>query len=207
MAACRSPRVGRHLQREQLVELSGSLDFAALGRDYLRRARPPALAKPHFTDKMPLNHLYCGLIRRALPNARIIHLIRGPMAACYAIYKTLFKDGYPYSYDIEDLARYYAAYRRLMQHWERTMPGAILEVRYEDLVADQTGQTRRMLQYCGLEWEAACAAFHENPSATTTASASQVRRPIYTSSVAQWRHYEAQLSELRDRLLSAGIAL
>jgi hypothetical protein len=156
---------------------------------------------------MPLNYLYCGLILRALPNAKIIHMTRHPMAAGYAMYKTLFKDGYPFSYDLADIGRYYVAYRRLMDHWRRTLPGAIHELSYEELVSDQMGETRKLLEFCGLGWEDACAQFHRNPAATTTASASQVRRPIYDSSVAQWRHYAAELGALRDALTAAGIAL
>jgi len=192
--------------RRELVALSATLDFASLGRDYLERARAVAGAG-RFIDKMPLNYLYCGLIRRALPQATIIHMTRHPMAAGYAMYKTLFKDGYPFSYDLADIARYYIAYRRLMDHWRSTMPGGIYDLSYEALVADQAGETRKLLAYCGLEWEDACAEFHRNPSASTTASASQVRRPIYDSSVAQWRHYEAQLVPLRDALEAAGIEL
>ena len=191
--------------RRELVALCAGLDFAALGREYLRLARNAFGGEGRFVDKMPLNYLYCGLIRRALPNARIVHMTRHPMASGYAMFKTLFKDGYPFSYDLQDIARYYAAYRRLMDHWRRSMPGFIHELSYEDLVADQLGESRRLLAYCGLEWQDACAAFHRNPAATTTASAAQVRRPIYDSSVAQWRHYEAQLAPLRAALTAAGI--
>jgi hypothetical protein len=154
---------------------------------------------------MPLNYLYCGLIRRALPNARIVHVVRHPLAVCYAMYKTLFKSGYPFSYDLREIARYYAAYRRLMAHWQKTMPGVLYDLKYEDLIADQAGETRKLLEYCGLEWEDGCLAFHRNPTPTTTASASQVRRPLYDSSVSLWRHYEAHLSELRDTLAAEGI--
>ena len=193
------------IARRELVALSAGLDFAALGRDYLQRARSLLAAETRFIDKMPLNYLYCGLIRRALPNARIIHVTREPMAAGYAMYKTLFKDGYPFSYDLEEIGRYYIAYRRLMAHWEATLPGFIHESRYEALVRDQVSETRKLLAYCGLEWQDACIQFHDNPAATTTASASQVRRPIYDSSVAQWRHYDTQLAPLRAALASAGI--
>jgi hypothetical protein len=154
---------------------------------------------------MPMNYLYCGLIRRALPQAKIVHLTRVPMAACYAMYKTLFKDGYPFSYDLGEIARYYIAYRRLMDHWQATLPGGIHTVSYEDLVADQLGETRRLLDFCGLEWQDACTEFHRNSSAATTASAVQVRRPMYDSSVAQWRHYAKQLAPLREQLRAAGI--
>ncbi len=201
-------RSGRaQLPRRELVAASAGVDFAVLGADYLRRAHAAFGGGGRFTDKMPLNYLYCGLIHRALPNARIVHVTRDPMAVGYAMYKTLFKSGYPFSYDLGEIGRYYGAYRRLMQHWQRTMPGVIHELRYENLVADSEAETRRLLAFCGLEWEAGCAAFHRNPTATTTASASQVRRPIYTSSVAQWRHYEAELAPLKQAIAAAGIAV
>jgi tetratricopeptide (TPR) repeat protein len=196
---------GRPLPRRELVTASSKLDFAALGADYLERTRPATSERPHFTDKMPLNYLYCGLIRRALPNARIVHVTRHPMASCYAMFKTLFKDGYPFSYDLDDIAKYYAGYRRLMDHWCQAMPGVIYDIAYERLVRDQHNETRRLLAACGLEWEDGCLDFHRNPTATTTASASQVRRPIYDSSLTQWRHYEKQLEGLRTQLLAAGI--
>ena len=202
----RSESGKEHLPRRELVARSAHVDFAALGREYLARARA-VVAEGRFTDKMPLNYLYCELIRRALPNAKIVHLTRHPMAAGYAMYKTLFKDGYPFSYDLDEIAQYYIAYRKLMDHWSAVMPGAVYSLNYENLVADQIDETRKLLEFCGLDWEDACAEFHRNPSATTTASASQVRRPIYDSSVAQWRHYTAQLESLSSALESAGIEL
>jgi tetratricopeptide (TPR) repeat protein len=196
---------GAQIPRRELVAISATLDFPALGREYLERARAAIGGTGRFIDKMPLNYLYCGLIRRALPRARIIHVYRRPMAAGYAMYKTLFKSGYPFSYDLGEIARYYAAYRRLMDHWRRTMPGVVYEASYEALVADQLGETRKLLEYCGLEWEDACVAFHRNPAPITTASASQVRRPLYDSSVSLWRHYEPQLAELKAALAAQGI--
>jgi tetratricopeptide (TPR) repeat protein len=196
---------GAPLPRRELVARSAELDFPALGRDYLTRARHVAPGDGRFTDKMPLNYLYCGLIRRALPNAKIVHVTRGPMAACYAMYKTLFKDGYPFSYDLEEIGRYYVAYRRLMDHWQATLPAAIYPLSYEALIADQRGETRKLLEFCGLEWEDSCVEFHRNPSPTTTASAAQVRRRLYDSSVSQWRHYAAELAELSSLLSAAGI--
>jgi tetratricopeptide (TPR) repeat protein len=196
---------GAQIPRRELVAISATLDFPALGRGYLERARAAIGGTGRFIDKMPLNYLYCGLIRRALPRARIIHVYRRPMAAGYAMYKTLFKSGYPFSYDLGEIARYYAAYRRLMDHWRRTMPGVVYEASYEALVADQLGETRKLLEYCGLEWEDACVAFHRNPAPITTASASQVRRPLYDSSVSLWRHYEPQLAELKAALAAQGI--
>jgi len=205
VAAVSSRSDGKSLPRPQLIAASRELDFEALGADYLERTRPATGGRAHFTDKMPLNYLYCGLIHRALPNARIVHVTRHPMASCYAMFKTLFRDGYPFSYDLDEIAQYYAGYRRLMDHWRQSMPGVIYDLSYERLVRDHEGECRRLLAACGLEWQDSCLEFHRNPTSTTTASAAQVRRPLYDSSIVQWRHYEQQLRGLRDRLLSAGI--
>lgn len=194
------------LSRRALIARSAHIDFAALGREYLARARA-VVGGQRFTDKMPLNYLYCGIIQRALPEAKIVHLTRHPMAAGYAMFKMLFKDGYPFSYDLGEIGRYYVAYRRLMAHWDAVMPGVIHHIEYERLVADQRGETRRLLEFCGLEWEEGCLDFHHNESATTTASAAQIRQPIYDSSVSQWRHYATQLAVLHDQLTAAGIDL
>ncbi|HEY4443614.1 MAG TPA: sulfotransferase, partial [Steroidobacteraceae bacterium] len=134
------------------------------------------------------------------------HVSRRPMAACYAMYKTLFKDGYPFSYDLGEIGHYYVGYRRLMDHWQRAMPAAIYPLSYEALIADQLGETRRLLDFCGLEWQDACVEFHRNPSPTTTASAAQVRRRLYDSSVSQWRHYAAELAQLNSLLSAAGMS-
>jgi hypothetical protein len=198
-------RSGAALHRRDLVARSAELDFAALGREYLARVKSTLGDDRRFTDKMPLNYLYCGLIIRSLPNAKIVHVSRHPMAACFAMFKMLFEDGYPFSYDLGEIARYYVAYRKLMQHWNATLPGAIYQLSYEALVADQLGESRKLLEFCALEWEDECAAFHRNPSPTTTASAAQVRRPIYDSSVSQWRHYERELAPLRALLDAAGV--
>ncbi len=197
----------QRLSRRDLVAQSAHLDFASLGQEYLRRARSEADVSGRFVDKMPLNYLYCGLIRRALPQAKIVHVTRHPMAVCYAMYKALFRDAYPFSYDLNEIAQYYLGYRRLMDHWTKTMPGEIHDLSYEALIADQLGETRKLLLFCGLEWQEACGRFHENPAASATASAAQVRRPLYASSVAQWRHYEAQLAGLRAQLAAAGVPL
>jgi hypothetical protein len=201
-----SRQVGQdRLPRQALVRASAAMDFAALGGEYLRRARSILGLQGRFIDKMPLNYLYCGIIQRALPNAKIIHVTRHPMAAGYAMYKTLFKDGYPFSYDLSDIARYYVGYRRLMAHWRNVLWDALLEVSYEDLISDQAGETRRLLDACGLEWQEKCMSFHLNSTATMTASAAQVRRPLYATSVNQWRHFAAQLEPLRRAFAAAGI--
>lgn len=190
---------------KSLVEASLAIDFAALGREYMKGARQVAPRSSMFIDKMPINFIYCGLIRRALPNARIIHLVRDPMDSCYAVYKTLFSQAYYFSYDFDELAAYYDCYHRMMQHWHATMPDAILDVRYEDLVVDTEGQARRILDWCGLDWQPEVLAPADNERPSTTASAAQVREPIYTSSVHKWRRYESGLAPLRERLAAAGI--
>ena len=197
----------RNLPRRELVYAAASLDFPALGREYLRRAQSALGVDGRFIDKMPLNYLYCGLIRRALPEAGIIHVTRHPMAVGYAMYKTLFKDGYPFSYDLTDIARYYLAYQKVVDHWRVLLHDSWLEVSYESLVADQEGQTRRLLSYCGLDWQDSCLHFHRNPRASTTASAAQVRRPIYRTSVDKWRHFAPQLEPLRRALIEGGVTV
>jgi tetratricopeptide (TPR) repeat protein len=206
VAAVRRRCGAAQLPRRELIARSADIDFAALGRDYLDKVRHAGVGAVRFTDKMPLNYLYCGLIQRALPSAKIVHVTRQPMAACYSMYKTLFKDGYPFSYDLGEIARYFIGYRRLMDHWQTAAPAMIYPLSYEALVADQLGETRKLLDFCGLEWQDACAEFHRNPTPTTTASASQVRRRMYDSSVGQWRHYTAELADLSRMLQDAGIA-
>lgn len=188
-----------------LLEASLMIDFSTLGRDYMASAREAASGSRMFIDKMPVNYIYCGLIRKALPNARLIHLVREPMDTCYAVYKTLFNQAYYFSYDLDELAAYYTSYHQLMRHWHNVMPGAILDVHYEDLVADTEGQARRILAWCGLDWQAAVLAPSDNENPSTTASAAQVREPVYTSSVQKWRSYETGLALLKARLVSAGI--
>jgi hypothetical protein len=129
------------------------------------------------------------------------------MDACYAIYKTLFKQAYPFSYDLEELGNYYLAYRGLMDHWHAVMPGFILDVEYESLVEDPEVQTRRLLDYCDLPWEAACLEFHRNSAPSMTASLAQVRQPLYTSSVGRWRLYENELAPLKALLEKGGLVV
>jgi hypothetical protein len=207
MGAVSHRRASESVPRRTMIERAATLDFNALGRDYLARARAAGAVGGRFIDKMPLNYLYCALIARSLPNAKIVHVRRHPMASCYAIHKTLFKDGYPFAYDLGELARYYIAYRRLMAHWQRALPGHLYTLDYEALVAGQTGETRRLLEFCGLEWHDACMHFQHNRAPVTSASAAQVRRPMYHSSIWQWRHYRRELSTLALQLEDAGIPL
>lgn len=190
----------------RLVEASLNIDMEALGREYLERLDSYADGTPRVIDKLPFNYLNLGLIHLALPQATIIHVTRDPMDTCYAIYKTLFQRAYPFSYDLQDLGRYFIAYYRLMEHWHRCLPGRIVRVSYEDLVAAPGPESRRLIQACGLPWEEGVRAFQDNPAPSMTASASQVRRPIYRSSVGKWRHYERELEPLLRLLRDEGIA-
>ncbi len=189
------------------MERSARVDFRVLGENYLASSRAQGAQAARFVDKLPGNYLYCGPIHLALPNARIIALSRGAMDSCLAMYKTLFKSAYAFSYDLEELGRYYVAYRKLMDHWQALLPGNILEVRYEALVADPETGSRRMLEFCGLAWEDQVLKFQDNPAAVLTASAAQVRQPLYTSSVGKWRRFEAHLAPLMRVLADAGIPL
>ena len=187
------------------VAASLMIDFTQLGQQYIESTRPLSGQAAHFVDKMPLNFLYAGLIHMALPKAKIVHLQRHPLDTCFAIYKTLFADAYPFSYTLEELGRYYAGYRRLMRHWQEAMPGVIYHQSYEALVENIEAQTRQLLGHCGLDWEPACLDFHSQQRASTTASATQVRQPVYTSSVGKWRRFRNQLSPLIKTLESEGI--
>lgn len=188
-----------------LVTLSQHIDFAALGRLYIEGARDRLTQCVHFVDKMPLNFLYAGLIHLALPKAKIIHVERDPMDTCYAVYKTLFENAYPYSYDLRELGQYYVAYKELMAHWHKVIPGVMHTVKYEDLVADHQGVTQSMLEYCKLSWEEQCLRPHEGAGYSATASATQVRRPVHQESVGKWKHYQNELQPLAEILLAAGI--
>jgi len=164
----------------------------------LQRCAPDAR---RITDKMPANFLALGLIHLMLPNAKIIHVRRNPADTCLSCFTTLFNHGQPHTYDLAELGRYYVDYTRLMEHWRKVLPdGAFLEVQYEDIVADQEMQARRLIEYCGLGWNDACIDFHRNLRAVHTASMAQVRQPIYRSSVERWRPYEKFLGPLFDAL-------
>lgn len=199
-------RLGRGARDKfELIRRSIALDMAALGQGYCDSLRSRGVPATRLIDKTPLNYLYIGLIAHALPDATIVHVRRKPMEVCFAMYKTLFRMGYPFSYDLGDLARYYIAFDRLMTHWRTLAPANLIEIDYETLVADQEGETRRLLAGCGLSWDERSLAFHESDRPVATASAAQVRQPIYTTSVGQWRRYEKQLAPLADALRRAGI--
>ena len=138
--------------------------------------------------------------RIILPNAKIINARRHPLDSCFGSYKQLFAQGQPFTYDLVEVGEYYLQYQRLMDHWHEVLPGKVLDVHYEDVVADLEGQVRRILEYCKLDWEASCLRFHETNRSVKTASSEQVRQPIYSSSVNDWRNYESHLDSLIDVL-------
>jgi tetratricopeptide (TPR) repeat protein len=178
-----------------------------IGAEYIGRLR--ALAPPEITrivDKMPGNFHHVGLIHLALPHARIVHARRSPADTCFSCFATLFAAPHPYSYDLGELASYYAAYQELMQHWRSVLPdGVMLEVEYETLVANFEEQSRRLLAHCGLEWQPACLDFYKTERLVHTASATQVRQPIYSTSIGRWRPYQQWLDPLLQGLQIAGL--
>lgn len=187
------------------IQATMQLDFAELGREYMHAARQMARGGQMFIDKMPVNYMYCGVIGKALPNARIIHLVRDPLDSCYAIFKTLFFNAYDFSYDLDEIGDYYIAYRRMMQHWHEVMPGSILDVRYEDLVTDTEAQARRIYDWCGLEWDPRALDVPDRQMAFATASAVQVREPVHARSVNSSRRHAAALAQLAEKLAAAGV--
>jgi tetratricopeptide (TPR) repeat protein len=175
-------------------------DLRRLGEKYLRDTRVYRRGRPFFIDKMPNNFRHIGLIHLILPNARIIDARREPMACCFSNLKQLFANGQEFTYSIEDIARYYRTYLELMQHWDQVLPEKVLRVWHEDVVEDLEGNVRRLLDFCGLEFEPACVAFHRTERSIRTASSEQVRQPIFREGLNQWRHYEPWLGPLREAL-------
>jgi tetratricopeptide (TPR) repeat protein len=174
--------------------------FAALGGRYLAETAPLRAGREHFTDKLPNNFSHVGLIHAILPHAIIIDARRHPMDCCFSTFKQHFAEGQTFSYDLDDLGRYYRCYLSLMDHWDVVLPGKVLHLQYEDLVRDPEANIRLLLDHCRLSFEAACLSFHQTRRSVRTASAEQVRQPIYTSGVGHWRHFEEELEPLRRAL-------
>jgi hypothetical protein len=196
----RTERPGAAGFPEAVVTMTGEA-FRRLGADYVAALRPLAPDAVRITDKMPGNFAYLGLIRMVLPNARIIHLVRDPVDTSLSCFSKLFTDGMAYSYDLAELGRYHRTYQRLMAHWRSVLPGnALLEVEYEALVEDFEAQARRLVAHCGLEWDPACLEFYKTSRPVQTASMTQVRQPIYRSSVGRWRPDAALLQPLLEAL-------
>ena len=192
-------REGNHKYPFNLADLSAE-QLATLGEEYIRDTQVHRMGAPFFIDKMPNNFRHIGLIKLMLPNAKVIDARRDPMSCCFSGFKQLFAEGQMFSYDQEDIAQYYLDYVRLMNHWDEVIPGYVLRVQHEDVVADLETQVRRMLDFCGLPFEEACLEFHKTERNVRTPSSEQVRQPIFSTALEQWKHYEPWLGPLKARL-------
>lgn len=201
--------VGHHFggaSDASVVEKIAAIDFADVGRRYVAGVRWRAAGKAFVIDKLPSNFINLGFLRRALPQAKVIHMRRNPMDTCFSNFKELFSNACPYSYDQEELAGYYGLHHRLMAHWLQALPGYVLDVSYEQLARDPESEARRILQFCGLGWESGCLDVAGNKRAVNTASSAQVREPIHQRGIEAWRRYEAHLGPMHARLAALGLA-
>tara|TARA_B110000438_G_scaffold303624_1_gene366048 strand:+ start:513 stop:2510 length:1998 start_codon:yes stop_codon:yes gene_type:complete len=174
--------------------------FKRFGQQFIDETQVYREKAPLFIDKMPNNFIHIGLIRLILPNAKIIDARRSPMACCFSGFKQLFAEGQDFSYNLEDIGRYYQAYLKIMAHWDAALPGHVLTVNHEDVVDDLETQVRRMLDFVGLEFEQSCVDFHKTKRNIKTPSSEQVRQPIYKSATEQWRYFEPYLGPLKKVL-------
>jgi tetratricopeptide (TPR) repeat protein len=184
---------------------AAAADPDAVAANYARLAG--AAGSESIVEKLPMNYLYLGAIHRALPRAALLLVKRSPLDSCFAMYRTLFGEAYPFSYDFEDLAQYYAAYGGLMNHWRNALAGHLYEVAYEELVKEPARVGAKVAEHCGLAWSARAIEVQKNASVSLTASAAQIRRPIYGSSSGRWRAYRAHLTPLIRGLRRCGVAL
>ncbi|HEV7122784.1 MAG TPA: sulfotransferase [Rhodanobacter sp.] len=206
LSGCQTPA----LADAPTIQAAGQPDWRRLGETYLNSTKPGTGTKPRFIDKLPHNFLYAGYIAKALPKAKIICLRRDPMDTCLSNFRQLFAPKSPffdYSFDLLDTGRYYILFDRLMAHWQKILPGRILEVHYEAIVDSQEACSRKLLQHCELGWDDACLQFEHNSSPVASASAVQVRAPMYRSALRRWKKYESQMGELRSLLEQSGIEL
>ncbi|MFT5483027.1 MAG: tetratricopeptide (TPR) repeat protein [Halieaceae bacterium] len=192
-------KVDESLYPGALLDLSEN-DCRELGEEYLERTRVQRRGAPYFIDKMPNNFEHVALISTILPNAKIIDSRRHPMASCFSGFKQLFEAGQTFTYSQTDMACYYRDYTELMDHWDDILPGKVLRVNYERVITDTETEVRRILDYCGLPFEESCLTFYSTKRAVHTASSEQVRQPIYTSAVEQWRHFDRHLGPMRSEL-------
>jgi tetratricopeptide (TPR) repeat protein len=184
----------------RVLEEIAPAEFGQLGAQYLAATRIYRRDKPYFIDKMPNNFRHLGLIHLMLPRAKIIDARREPVACCFSNLKQLFANGQEFTYSVEDIARYYRTYLELMRHWDGVLPGRVLRVHHEDVVQDLEGNVRRILEFCGLEFEPGCVEFHQTVRSVRTASSEQVRRPIFREGLDHWRHFEPWLGPLKSAL-------
>ncbi|MGH8130488.1 MAG: sulfotransferase, partial [Steroidobacteraceae bacterium] len=188
-----------------MIEAVAQKDIGRIANGYLNAVNYRLGDTPFFIDKLPFNFLYLAFVAKAYPDAGLIYLRRNPMDTCFAMYKQVFTWAYKFSYSLEGLGRYYVAHDRLLRHWRGVLGERLIEIQYESLVADQEGETRRLLSRLGLEFEPACLEFEKNESASATASSVQIREKIHARSVNRWRHFETQLRPLQSHLENAGI--
>ncbi|TGD75297.1 sulfotransferase family protein [Mangrovimicrobium sediminis] len=198
---------GRARYSAELVQAAAGIDVARLGEAYLSTTRALRGELPRFVDKLPANYRFLPLILAALPNAKIVHLQRDPMDACFSSFKQLFADAYPHSYEQREMGRHHARYFRLMQCWRERFGERFIDLSYETVAADPEPSTRRLIEFLGLPWEDACLDFHRQDGAVTTASVVQVREAAHTRSVGRWQRYGEALAPLRETLESEGIPL
>jgi len=184
---------------EVLAELTEER-FREMGESYLETTRIQRTDTPFFIDKMPNNFRHIGLIHLILPNSKIIDARRHPMGGCFSGFKQLFAHGQTFTYDLEDIGRYYRDYIKVMDHWDAALPGRVHRVQYEEMVADTEAQIRALLDYCELDFEEQCLKFYESDRAIRTPSAEQVRKPIYKEGLEQWRNFETHLDSLKEAL-------
>ncbi len=189
----------------KLAELGARVDPAALGEAYLHTTSALRGSTPRFVDKLPPNYLFIPLILKALPRAKIVHLRRSPMDACFASFKQLFADAYPHSYEQGEMARHHARYFRLMETWRERFGNRFFDISYEETAANLEPNARALIEFLELPWEDTCLQFHKQSGAVTTASTVQVRQPAHTRSVGRWRRYETQLAPMREALAHEGV--
>jgi len=190
-----------------MISAAASKKISVLADGYVDALEYRLGPEPVFVDKLPFNVLYLGFIAKCWPDAPVVILNRNPMDSCFSMYKQVFTWAYKFSYNLDDLGRYYAAYVRLCRHWRELLGDRLVEVNYEALVSDQEAETHALLKSLGLEFEDACLHFDENKSATATASSIQVRQKVHTGSVNRWIRYREQLEPLREFLVGSGISV
>ena len=184
----------------ELVRQAARVDIGQLGKGYMATTAKLRGSLPRFVDKLPPNYIYIPLILAALPQAKVVHLTRNPMDACFSSFKQLFADAYPHSYDQAEMARHHARYYHLMALWRERFPGRFLDIAYEDTARDVEPNARALIEFLELPWEDACLNFHKQDGAVTTASAVQVRKPAHTKSIGRWLRYEKQLELMQKSL-------